>query len=140
MRYSRLGYWGLQTLAAVLMLIAAAFVMWVLPPRMVLLKAGILTISLIATFALGLFSYRKADEVILQTHKTAWFWGSLSGVLVAALIAIATLIGAIPVPILQRTLPNRPEVMFANGVIIVVLLEVAGFCVFWAYHNRPRWR
>jgi hypothetical protein len=138
MRYSRLGYWGLQAVAIGLLLVTAAIVMWVLPAKMVLLRTGLLAIALVATFAVGLLCYRSADEVILQTHKTCWFWGSMAGILVAALAMMAIFVGAMPVPDLLRSPLNRPDVFFADGIVFALLLEAAGFVVFWAYHNLAR--
>jgi hypothetical protein len=138
MHYSKLGYWGAQAGAIVLMALAAIVVLWLLPPQMVLLKLAVLAAVLVVAVAIALSAYRSADEVILQTHKTAWFWGGITGMVIAGVLAIAVFAQAIPIPNLMPYPLRRPEDYFADGMLAVLLIEAAGFVVFWAYHNLGR--
>jgi hypothetical protein len=135
MRFSRFGYWGAQAAAVGAMAIALALTA-LLPPDLHLLKAGILAITLVVTFTIGLSSYRSADEVILQTHKTAWFWGSFCGLIVAALVTIAVLAHVVALPSFQAASQQSPEQNFASGVVLVVLAQAAGFITFWIIARR----
>jgi hypothetical protein len=120
------------------MVLAAVVVLWVLPPQMIMLKVAIVAAALIASIAIALSCYRSADEVILQTHKTSWFWGSMIGMAIVGLLALAVLAGAISVPLLMPYPHRRPEDFYAEGILAVLLVECVGFAVFWAYHNFAR--
>lgn len=140
MRYSWQSYWGLPIAAGGFLGVVIVLVMEVLPPQMVLLRTGILAAALTVTFAVALSAYRYADEVILQTHKTAWFWGSMFALLIAGVTAMAAFVGAVPIPNVLGVPSLQPEAAFADGIVFLILVQAAGFVVFWAYHNLARRR
>jgi hypothetical protein len=88
MRYSRLGYWGLPTLAVAIMVLGA-FVLFVMPHGMIWLKAGFWSAVGIVGSAVALAAYRYSDEVMFEMHKTAWFWGSIGSVIAMVPLMIA---------------------------------------------------
>jgi hypothetical protein len=138
MRYSRFGYWGAQAGAVLLTAVAAVVALWILPPDMIAVKAVLIAVVSVIAVAIALTCYRSADEVILETHKTAWFWGSMAAAAVIGPVAVAILAGAIPMPLLMPYPHLRPEDYYAEGILAVLAVECVGFVVFWAYHNLGR--
>lgn len=138
MRYSKLGYWGLQAAGIGLFLIGAVVVLLMPPAGPSLLKFLILSGVSILAMAVTLSAYRKADEIIMQTHKTAWLWGCMAAFTVMIPLMIAVLWRLIDLPALVPIIPQDPGIFFTLGALTVLLLEAAGFLAFWAYHNFGR--
>jgi len=137
MRYSPFGYWGRQIGAILFAVLAIVLVIWVIPPSYLALKGVLLAAISTSAIVIALSAYRKADEVILQTHKDAWFWGCMAAMAALAPLSIAILTGLMPLPRLLP-FPHRPADHFADGVVFVLLLECAGFLVLWAWYNLRR--
>ena len=138
MQYSKLGYWGPQAGAVLLAGLAIVIVFWVLPPGLSLAKGAILAAVSVVAVAIALSAYRNADEVILQTHKTAWFWGSMATVALVPALVIAFQMHAVEILTLLHFQNRQPADYFAVGVTAILLLECIGFLVFWAYYNLRR--
>ena len=138
MRYSRLGYWGRQAAGVGLAFLAVALVIWVLPPNLTIAKYSILTIGTAASVAVILSAYTKADEVILQTHKTAWFWGCMAALVLRVPLTIFINLRLLPLPVFLPRVVHQPSVYFSLGVVAVLVLETAGFLAIWAYLNLRR--
>jgi hypothetical protein len=138
MRYSWQGYWGRQAVGLCFALAATAFVIWVVPPSLPALRYTILALAAAAAVAIVLSAYVKADEVILQTHKTAWFWGSMGtlGLLPGLMILVTT--QTVPVPVLLPMAHRTPSDWFIEGVLALLLVQCAGFLVLWAWYNLRR--
>lgn len=137
MRYSPLGYWGRQIAGVGLLALATAIVFWALPPNLPLLRYAVLTVASVVAVVVILSAYAKADEVILQTHKTAWFWGSMATLAAIPPFAIAMAWNLLPVPLLFPAL-NRPVDYFLQGMLFLLLLQSVAFLLLWAYYNLRR--
>jgi hypothetical protein len=89
---------------------------------------GILLSVLGVGLAISLLWWRLADEVVREAHKTAWFWGGSSGMLLA-------LIGAVFVPEVAPALIERaesPAELLKFGVLAAALAQIAGYLLAWA--------
>lgn len=137
MRFRRIGYWGVQAAA-----ITAIFLGIVLIARMMpgvtWAKAGAVSGVCVVGFLTALLAYRYADEVILQTHKTAWFWGSLIGIIAEVPFLIFVQWHLVTVPLLIPHFGDVRSAYFAEGVSMVVLVQSAGFLVALAYLRLRR--
>lgn len=138
MRYSQLKYCGAQIGAVAFVAVACVVVLWILPRDMIVAKGAVLAGASVIGILVGLSAYRNADEVILHTHKTAWFWGSMAAYVVITPLMIAVMLGTMPVPALLPFPHKTPADWFTEGVIVMILVQCAGFVVFWAYHNLGR--
>jgi hypothetical protein len=143
MRYSKLGYWGTTGTAIGLALAGMLFVMNAMPPAITWLKLGVLSGVIALAYGLALLTYRSADEVILQTHKTAWFWGTMAALGFVGPLVIGIAWHLIPMPMLAHSaralmhLParNDPQSYFIEGMVFLALLELTGFLIAWAVHT-----
>lgn len=138
MRYSRLGYWGGQAGALAIVALAVVVVVWVLPPQLAFLKFAVLATAMVVAVIIAVWCYRSADEVILLTHKTCWFWGSIIGTVITTVATLAILVRLIALPKFLDLPACQPEVAFTYGAIFVVLIQACGFIVLWTIHNLPR--
>ncbi len=130
MRYSRRGYWGPQIASFVVLVVGLGIIILVPPKGPSVAKAITLSVLTAGCLGLALSCYRRADEVILQRHKTAWFWGSM-----AALCLIVPLITAVTWHLfdLSGLLPfshATPEDYFTDGALSVMLLQALGFALY----------
>jgi len=131
MRYSRLGYWGLPALAVAILAIGVFVVLRVMPPGMLWLKAGIYSTVLVVCTSLCLATYRFADEVQMQTQKSAWFWGSICAAIAVTPLMIIIAWRLIPFPV---SVPHpHPGVYFVLGMLFMWVAEGIGFAVAQAW-------
>ena len=141
MRYSRLGYWGFPAAALILLVLASLFVLN--PPILPLsgLKVGVFAAAAVVCIALSLMAYRYADDVILQTHKTAWFWGSM--IAVAALAPVMVILSwhvvdlNLPMPRNPAHHVLDPQFYLVQGMALMFVAQGIGFSAFAAW---MRWR
>jgi len=135
MRYSWKGYWGAAAAAAGILLIGLFVMARVMPPGVSWPKAIILSALTMGCATLGFLAYRYADEVMLQTHKTAWFWGGLGAAV--AMVPAVIVVGwhLVPFPLLPPRL-DRPQIYFVLGMECMLVAQLIGFI---AVHNYKRW-
>lgn len=156
MRYSRLGYWG-GSLAGLFLAVAGVVgVMVAMPPGANWTKFVAICVVVITATTVALNAYRSADEVILNDHKTAWFWGSMVSLSALGPLIIGIAWQLIPTPkilsalaqisILHRLdsattdLPhiNAVQAGFIEGIIFITVLQLAAFLVLLGWlHLRP---
>ncbi len=118
MRYSRLGYWGLPTLAVAIMVLGLG-VLFAMPHGMIWLKAGVWSAVGIVGATTALAAFRYADEVVLETQKTAWFWGSIGAVIAMVPLMIAMSWHLVWFPLTAWTAAHRlnfPGFYFVMGM------------------------
>lgn len=130
MRYSKWGFWGPQIASLGVMAVGLGIVILVPPPGPSVAKAIALSVLTAGCLGLALSCYRSADEVIMQRHLTAYFWGSM-----VALCAVVPLVGAVTWHLfdINGLLPfinPAPEDYFVNGVMSVLLLQAIGFALY----------
>jgi hypothetical protein len=138
MRFSRLGYWGPMVAGIGLLAVGAIVINVTLPGGPTPAKG--LALGVLATVSAGiaLLSYRSADEVILETHKSAWFWGCMATCMIIAPLVIAISWRLIPVPVLLPRHEAVPADYFVEGMAFVVLIEAGAYLAFAAYHQIRR--
>ncbi|MEI9887480.1 MAG: hypothetical protein WDN08_13455 [Rhizomicrobium sp.] len=138
MRYSARGYWGTAAAAIGLILLGEAFILFAMPPGVSWPKAGLFAILGVGCLSLALASYRYADEVMLQTHKTAWFWGSFGAVI--AVVPVIIFVGwrLVPARIHLPPILSYPEFFFVMGMVCMIVLECIGFLLVLAFQRWLR--
>lgn len=130
MRYSKFGYWWPQ-IAAIGVLAAGAVLVVLLPPHgPSVLKAILLSALTIGCVALALSCYRNADEVILQQHKAAWFWGSMIALCAVMPLTIIVEWRLLPISGLLPFVDPTPEEYFVNGVLSLLFLQLLGYSLY----------
>ncbi len=140
MRFSRLGYWGPSVAAIGLVLLILPLIHLAFPGGPTPAKAIAAGVLAAVDIVIALFSYRSADEIIMGTHKTAWFWDSMAACCVLAPLTIVMSSRLIPVPMLLPRHQIGPGDYFVEGMLCVLLLEVAGFFAVMTYHQIRRAR
>ena len=138
MRYSWSGYWGRQAAGLALAIGATALAIWALPPTLHLARYAVLAIGAAVSVGVILSAYAKADEVILQTHKTAWFWGSMGTLALVPALIIAVSEKILPIPALMPVPHDVPALWFAEGVVALLFLQCVGFLLLWGWYNLRR--
>jgi hypothetical protein len=137
MRYWSIGYWGIQV-AAITAIVLGVSLVGHLMPGLTWMKAGTLSaVTVIGTLSL-LSAYRYADEVILQTHKAAWFWGGLFGIVATVPVVLVFLWHLVTIPVLLPHFGDGSSVYFVEGFMLPLLAQMAGFLIVWAYQNLLR--
>lgn len=126
MKYSRTGYWGLPAAGVTIAILGALTVSYAMPHGHSWPKALVLSIIVIASFAMGLTSWRHADEVLLQMHKTAWFWGSQIAVALLTPAIIAMAWGLVPIPFFD-SLPQSTSTGLVAGFGFTLLAQLTGY-------------
>ena len=134
MKYSRAGYWGLPAAGLTIAILGAVAVLYAMPPGHSWPNAAVLSIVVVAAFGMGLAGWRHADEVLLQMHKTAWFWGSQIAVALLTPAVIAMAWGLVPVPFFD-SLPQSTSTGLVAGFAFTLLAQFAGYAVF-CYYKR----
>lgn len=137
MRFSRTGYWGATAAGVLLVAIVSFATNQLMPNATSLVKGSILAASVAVAMAVSLLCYRSADEVILDTHKTAWFWGSMITFCFVLPLSVLIVWGIIPVPLLLPNLPSAPGSYFVEGILLVICLEAIGFSAISIYRWLP---
>jgi len=102
-------------------------------------KAGVFSLVAMLSSVLALAAYRYADEVLLQTHKNAWFWGSLTAIV--ALIPVLIFVGwnLVPLPTLSpQGHVGQTQIIFVEGVAFALLTQGAAFLAMLSYHRLSR--
>lgn len=151
MRFSRLGYWGAGFAAIALAFADIAFVLLAMPPGVSWAKFLMLSVGAVLATTLGLYAYRSADDIILNRHKTAWFWGCMVSSCFMAPLIIGVAWQLVPVPNVLLALARLPvshvlagaaqgmprpsafQVGFIDGVVFLVVMQVIAFLVAVAY-------
>lgn len=138
MRFWRVGYWGIQVLAVAAIFLGIALIARTMP-GLTWMKAEAVSAVLVIGSLTAFLAYRYADEVVLQTHKTAWFWGGLIGMIIAtAPSLIFVQWHLVTVPLLIPHFGDVRSAYFAEGALMVVLVQSAGFFVALAYLRLRR--
>jgi hypothetical protein len=139
MRFSVFGYWGVPAVAGVAVLFAVAAVAR-LAPGQTWVQASVMSAVVVAGCALAFSAYRFADEVILQMHKTAWFWGGWAGIIVFVPISIFVGWHLVPLPLTVPNVGDARGAYFAEGGALVIVLQTVGFLVVLACQRlwRPK--
>jgi hypothetical protein len=155
MRYSRKGYWGASIAGAALAIGGVLAALYAMPPGVYWTKFLVLTVVILAGTWLALLSYRSADEVMLGTHKTAWFWGSMITLsfLGPLIIGVAWRLVPMPLPLLALSklpllqglphpqgmpIPSTSQLCFIDGAVFVIFVQLVAFLAVLAYlHLRP---
>ncbi len=139
MHYSVFRYWGIQTVAIVTTLVALLAVARFMPePAWV--RASVLSAVAVAGISFAFLAYRFADEIILQTHKTAWFWGSMAGM--TLFVPIWFFVGeqVVTVPLLFPRAGDVRIAYFMEGALLVVVMQCAAFLLVLAWLRLLRIR
>jgi hypothetical protein len=127
MRYSRAGYLGCAITGTALFVLGEAAVIFGLPAGISWAKAGLVSAILIVAIGLALRSFRHADEVMLQSQKTAWFWGSLLSTTVLAPVMIVVGWGLLRLPAWLPLHHMTPQSTFVEGMTFLLLVQGMGF-------------
>ena len=77
----------------------------------------------------SILCWRQLDEVAREAHKTAWFWGGSTGMLLGFLALIWARRFAPDLLLLHGA---RPGDLVEFGLLGVVLAQLAGYLVVWA--------
>ena len=156
MRFSRLGYWGASLGGLALAIIGVVSVMVVMPSGVSWAKfIAICGVVVVAT-TVALYAYRNADEIILNEHKTAWFWGSMVSFSTFGPLIVGVAWQLVPMPAILSALAriailhrldsaslHFPHITaaqggFIEGITFVVVLQLAVFLALLAWlHLRP---
>jgi hypothetical protein len=102
-------------------------------------KASVFALVAMLSSVLALVAYRYADEVLLQMHKTAWFWGSLMSIV--TLIPVLIFVGwnLVPLPMLSpRGHVGQTQIIFVEGVAFALLTQGAAFLAMLGYQRLSR--
>lgn len=89
-------------------------------------------LTITVTMGLALWAtlnwWRRSDEAVREAHKWAWLWGG-SGGMAAGMILLMTAFIRLP----DDALPawSTAEAL-QNGAMIVILAQLAGYCLAWA--------
>lgn len=156
MRFSRSGYWGWSLAGLFLAVAGVVGVMAGMPPGANWAKLIAISVSVMIGMTVALYAYRSADEIILNDHKTAWFWGSMVSLSTLGPLIIGIAWQLVPMPsilsalsriaILHRLdsattdLPHVSAVQagFIDGMVFVTVLQLAVFLVLLAWlHLKP---
>ncbi|MEI9990870.1 MAG: hypothetical protein WDM86_12595 [Rhizomicrobium sp.] len=134
MRYSWKGYWGAASAAIGILLLGLFVIAHAMPPGVSWSKAAAFAILTMGCASLGFVAYRYADEVMLQTHKTAWFWGSLGAVVAMVPAMIVLSWHLVPFPLLPARL-DHPQIYFVLGMECLLVAQLMGFLAVGAYRR-----
>jgi len=139
MRYSWKGYWGAPAAAVSVFVLGTLAVLYSLPTGISWPKAGAFSLVAMLSSVLALVAYRYADEILLQTHKTAWFWGSLTAIVASIPVVIFVGWNLVPLPMLLPHLHvGQMQIPFVEGVGFAFLVQGAAFLAMLGYQRLSR--
>lgn len=90
--------------------------------------------------ALAVLEFVTFDEVAKHEHITAWYWGSLVGLVTIALIQVAAVFNAEALSFVRETIARglgdaTPTSSFLSGMMVAPVLMAGGFfvvrCIDW---------
>ena len=84
-------------------------------------------LMLLVSGAMTLLIWRRLDEAAREAHKWAWYWGGSAGLI--AVLAMLLLGDRIFDTAAIIGLTNS----FESGIIAVLILQVVGYLIAWAY-------
>ena len=119
---------GLGLLAGGVAVIAAAFG---LAPVAITKAVAVLAAGLAGLVLTGRW-WKRADEAVREAHKSSWYWGGSTGLLVAGSIAVALASVAFGGGGDQFGLSPAEAGLVVFGVAITVALMLLGYGLFWA--------
>ena len=141
MRYNRLGYKGLPVAGIALFALGILITLALPPLPPTWLKMGVMSAAGILGCTLALASIRYADEVMLQTKKTAWFWGSL--IAPVAMIPVMLVLGwrLIDLHLPPARAPQflmGPQFYLVIGMGVLLAAQGVGCLIATAWLSRRR--
>jgi len=137
MRYSRLGYWGSAAIATAILVAGVVLAMRLVGPGRLWIAACIFSATLVIGTCTALLAYRYADEVMLQTQKNAWFWGSLGAVIAIGPLLVPVSWGLVPI-MLPLKLAQHPQAVFVLGMVSLFAIQGIGFAAAGLYQRWLR--
>lgn len=78
--------------------------------------------TLLAGVGVGLWWWSRLDEAAREAHKWAWWWGGSAGLMVAALGLLTVMLRG-----------GAADADMADGMTVVLLCQVLGYGVAWAF-------
>lgn len=134
MRYSRAGYWGSAAAAVAIVVFGIVLILKVLGPGNLWLKAVIYSATSILGAGTAILAFRYADEVMIETQKSHWFWGSLGAVI--ATMPLMIFIGWSLIPLgLPARLASHPQAVFVLGMAAMFVAQGLGFMALGIYRR-----
>jgi hypothetical protein len=109
---------------------AAAAIERLLPQVSPIIGAAMAAVLLGATFWASALWWRRLDEAARDAHKTAWFWGSNAGLVVAGVAAVTLFArgGSAALPHLD----GAPASYVLAGLMLCIVPQLVGYAVVWA--------
>lgn len=95
-------------------------------PAATWLTAGLLSLGMIVTLAAILWYWRGIDEAAREAHKWAWWWGGTGGMTIGAIVLLT-------MQLRELDLPAFGPSAFASGMMAILLLQVTGYALAWAF-------
>jgi hypothetical protein len=95
-------------------------------PTATWLTAGLLSLGMMVTLAAILWYWRGIDEAAREAHKWAWWWGGTGGMTVGAIVLLT-------MQLRELDLPAFGPSAFASGMMAILLLQVTGYALAWAF-------
>ena len=145
MAYSRKGWWVAKTSSVLVVLAGEALVFWLRPTLAV---AGVLLITaVLASFAFGMQAFFYRDEIERQTRMRCWYFGSMLGMISAAIVTISIFFFRLLNPqmitlfIFHMHRPPMPRDFFAagftTGLLLLIFAQILGALFFRVLFMLP---